>query len=53
MLRYTKLENVCNVKRGTTITKKQTIEGDIPVVGGGKKPTYYHNKQIVKLIQSL
>ena len=39
-----KLGEVCLVKRGTTITKKQTIKGDIPVIGGGTKPTYFHNK---------
>jgi Restriction endonuclease S subunits len=40
---YTKLGEICNVRRGTTITKKQTIEGDVPVIGGGTKPTYFHN----------
>ena len=39
-----KLGEICNVRRGSTITKKQTILGDIPVIGGGVKPTYYHNK---------
>lgn len=39
------LGNICNVKRGTTITFKQTSPGKIPVVGGGLKPTYYHNKK--------
>ena len=39
-----KLGDVCIVKRGTTITRKKTIKGNIPVIGGGTKPTYYHNK---------
>ena len=26
MIKFTKLEDVCNVRRGTTITKKQTKE---------------------------
>ena len=38
-----KLGKVLKVRRGTTITKRQTIEGEIPVIGGGIKPTYYHN----------
>ena len=38
------LGEVCIVKRGTTITKKQTIDGEVPVIGGGTKPTYFHNQ---------
>ena len=40
----TTLGEVCEVRRGTTITKKQTVEGTVPVIGGGRKPTYYHNE---------
>ena len=36
-------ELVC-FKRGKTITKKEIIEGDIPVVAGGTEPAYYCNK---------
>ncbi len=39
-----KLGDVCNVKRGTTITRKVTAEGNVPVIGGGTKPTYFHNQ---------
>ena len=39
-----KLGDVSEVSRGTTITKKQTVDGNIPVIGGGIKPTYFHNK---------
>jgi type I restriction enzyme S subunit len=39
-----KLGDVCIVKRGTTITQKQATHGEIPVVAGGLKPTYYHNQ---------
>jgi len=39
-----KLGEVCDVKRGTTITFKDAKPGNIPVVAGGVKPTYYHNK---------
>lgn len=32
------------VKKGRNITFELAVEGDIPVVGGGLEPTYYHNK---------
>ena len=32
------------VKKGTAITKADTREGDIPVIAGGVKPAYYHDK---------
>ena len=38
------LGEVCEFKRGKSITKKDTIEGDIPVIAGGKKPAYFHNQ---------
>jgi type I restriction enzyme S subunit len=38
------LEDIATVKKGKNITFEQAIEGDIPVVGGGLEPTYYHNK---------
>lgn len=36
-------ELVC-FKRGKTITKREIIEGNIPVVAGGTEPAYYCNK---------
>lgn len=36
--------NIAAFKRGKTITKKQVVEGDIPVVAGGLEPAYYHNE---------
>lgn len=33
-----------NIKRGSTITKKQVVSGDYPVVAGGKEAAYYHNE---------
>lgn len=33
-----------NIKRGSTITKKQVVHGDYPVVAGGKEAAYYHNE---------
>ena len=41
---WKKLGEVCEFNRGKTITKKNAIEGEIPVIGGGQKPAYYHNK---------
>ena len=41
--KYSTLGEETLVRRGTTITKKNTIKGNIPVIGGGMKPTYYHN----------
>ncbi|MBW7898553.1 putative type I restriction enzyme [Candidatus Brocadiaceae bacterium B188] len=38
------LEDIAEVKKGRNITFEQAVEGDIPVVGGGLEPTYYHNK---------
>lgn len=35
------LAEVCNVLRGTAITKSQVIDGDIPVVAGGRGAAYY------------
>jgi len=39
-----KLEGVCDVKKGTSITKKDVSSGNIPVVAGGINFAYYHNK---------
>ena len=38
-----KLGDVCILSKGKTITKATTIEGDVPVIGGGLGPTYYNN----------
>lgn len=39
---WKKLEEVCEFQRGQAITKKDIIDGKIPVIAGGKKPAYYH-----------
>lgn len=31
------------VQKGTSITAKETQDGDIPVIAGGIKPAYFHN----------
>ena len=33
--------------RGKTITKKQCIDGEIPVIAGGRGPAYFHNESNV------
>ncbi len=38
-----RLGDCCDFKRGSTITAKDAVEGDIPVIAGGQKPAYYHN----------
>ena len=39
-----KLGQLAEFKRGKTITKKEVVEGAIPVVAGGLEPAYYCNK---------
>lgn len=39
----TSLNEIAQFSRGKTITQKQTISGDIPVIAGGLEPAYYHN----------
>lgn len=39
-----KLGEVCEVKKGELITKKTLIEGEIPVIAGGRGPAYYNNR---------
>ena len=41
---FSEMKDVCEFKRGSTITAKDVIEGDIPVIAGGQKPAYFHNK---------
>lgn len=38
------LKDYADLKRGTSITKKDVKDGDIPVIAGGQKPPYFHNK---------
>lgn len=40
---WKKLGEVCEFQRGQAITKKDIIDGKIPVIAGGKKPAYYHD----------
>ena len=40
---YKKLGEICEFKRGQTITKKDVVKGNVPVIAGGREPAYYHN----------
>lgn len=42
--KYYKLLDISEIKKGSSITKKLVIEGDIPVIAGGQNPAYYHNE---------
>ncbi len=44
MVEWKKLGEVCEFKRGRTITAKDAVDGDIPVIAGGQTPSYYHNE---------
>ncbi len=37
------LGECCVFQRGSTITAKDAVEGEVPVIAGGLKPAYYHN----------
>jgi type I restriction enzyme S subunit len=37
------LGDVAEIKRGTSITKKDVTDGKIPVIAGGRTPAYFHN----------
>lgn len=39
-----KLGEVCEIKKGQLITDSTRVNGDIPVIAGGKTPAYYHNQ---------
>lgn len=41
---FVNIMEVARFQKGTSITKKETLPGDIPVIAGGEKPAYYHNK---------
>ena len=38
------LGQVCEIRKGTAITRKQVVEGPIPVIAGGQTPSTFHNK---------
>jgi type I restriction enzyme S subunit len=40
----TRLGDVVEILKGQLITEKDATPGNIPVIAGGKKPSYFHNK---------
>ncbi|NLN94510.1 MAG: restriction endonuclease subunit S [Candidatus Hydrogenedens sp.] len=40
---YRPLGDVATLQRGTSITRKNISEGEIPVIAGGQQPAYYHS----------
>ncbi len=38
------LKSIALIQKGSSITKDQTKEGDVPVVAGGQEAAYYHNE---------
>ena len=38
------LGKIVDIKKGQLITENTSVEGNIPVIGGGKSSSYYHNK---------
>ena len=42
--RIKKLNDFAEIKKGQLITKKAAVHGDIPVIAGGLKPSYFHNR---------
>ena len=39
-----RLGDVVEIRKGQLITERDAIHGDIPVIAGGKKPSYFHNR---------
>jgi type I restriction enzyme M protein len=37
------LNKIAIIQKGISITKEGTVEGNIPVIAGGKEPAYFHN----------
>lgn len=44
MVEWKKLGEVCTFNRGRTITAKDAVDGEVPVIAGGQTPSYYHNE---------
>ncbi len=39
-----RLGEIADVRKGQLITEESAFSGNVPVIGGGKQPSYYHNK---------
>ena len=56
-IEYKTLDEICIIRRGNYITKKDVKYGNIPVIIGGQKPAYYcdrfnHNGEAVVISRS-
>lgn len=40
-----KVTDYAKFQRGTSVTKKDVKDGNIPVIAGGQKPAYFHNQE--------
>ena len=40
---WKELGEVCEFKRGQSLTSKKAVVGDVPVISGGQKPAFMHN----------
>ena len=40
-VKYKKLKNISEMKRGTSLTKAKANKGNIPVISGGREPAFY------------
>jgi len=38
------LEKILEIKKGQLITENTSVDGNIPVIGAGKRSSYYHNQ---------
>jgi restriction endonuclease S subunit len=38
------LEQIARIQKGSTITAKNAVKGDVPVIAGGMKPAYFHSE---------
>ena len=38
------LGEVCEIRKGTAITRKEVVAGPIPVIAGGRQPSTFHNE---------
>jgi len=41
---FVELADVAIIRKGSAITKKDSEEGNVPVIAGGQQPAYYHNE---------
>jgi len=41
---WVELGEVCEIEKGTSITKAKITNGNVPVIAGGQQSAYYHNQ---------